>query len=278
MILIILLVIIIIILFFWLIFSKKDQFINDKNKNKNKDTIIFSSGPTLNEIKNYLHIFTPEFYGKYNIVSIKDSAIYLDKLGIKVDYFLYSFAGYKNEYKKYNFKNNNKIVKNCGLLYSENLLINFFYSLYNKIYLNNCKKTYINTDFDDNILMNCVMNDKKNCFNTKNKKSKKIIKDGHIVCDQGIPLAIKLKSKNIYCLGWDICGNSVGQNDYKYFNKEKFSNNKIFNKKNDIFKFENIREFTKYLPKYLKKYYNINIYKLSDKQCVNLPLFNINNL
>ena len=32
------------------------------NYNFKKDIIIFSSGPTLNEIKNYLHIFTPEFY------------------------------------------------------------------------------------------------------------------------------------------------------------------------------------------------------------------------
>lgn len=274
MIFIILLIIILFLLLLYDIF-KKDKFKNTKYK----DTIIFTSGPSLNEIKNHLHIFTPKFYDKYNIVGIKDSAIFLDKLGIKVDYFLFSHAGYKKEYDTYKFKNS-KVIKNCGLLYSENSFINFFYSIYNNIFLKNCNKVYINTDFNNNIIMNCVTNDNKNCFDTINKNSKKIIKDGHIVCDQGIPLAIKLKSKNIYCLGWDICGNSVGQNDYNYFNKEKFTNNKIniFNKKKDIFKFENIREFTKYLPKYLKQYYNINIYKLSDKQCVNLPLFNINNL
>ena len=263
---------------------RKDKFKNKNNKNKkNKDIIIFSSGPSLNEIKNYLHIFTPEFYNKYYIVGIKDSAIFLDKLGIKVDYFIYSSAGYKHKYKTYKFKNSKNINKNFGLPYSENKFINAFYSIYNFFTTSNVNKKYINIDFDENIIMNCVMNNKKDCFTYKYNGIKKIINDGHIMCDQAIPLAIELNCKNIYCLGWDICENAIGENDYSYFNKdykENFENkeNILFKKKENIFKFENIREFTKYLPKYLKNNYNINIFKLSNKQCVNLPLFNINNL
>ena len=181
-----------------------------------------------------------------------------------------------------------KILKQIGLNVSNNIFLNLKYSISNffKIYNHNnyINKKYIDTDFDEDIIMNCVINNKKDCFEYKYNGNKKVIKDGHIMCDQAIPLAIELECKNIYCLGWDICENAVGQNDYSYFNKkytkEKFENenNNLFKVKEDIFKFKNIREFTKHLPKYLKTHYNINIFKLSNNQCVNLPLFNINNL
>ncbi len=201
MILIILLIIILFLLIIFIILKKN----TDKFKN-NKDIIIFSSGPTLNEIQNYLHIFTPEFYNKYYIVGIKDSAIFLDELGIKVDYFLYNYAGYKKKYKTYKFKNNKNIKKYFGLPFSNNIFKNLIYNIVNffKGYNNiTDKKIYINTDFnEDNILMNCVTNNKKDCFKYKYNKNRKIINDGHIMCDQAIPLAIELECKKIYCLGW----------------------------------------------------------------------------
>ena len=110
---IVVILIILLLLFLLLVYYifKKDKFKNTKYK----DTIIFTSGPSLNEIKNYLHIFTPDFYNKYNIVGIKDSAIFLDNLGIKVDYFLYSHAGYKNKYNTYKFKNS-KVIKKLWII------------------------------------------------------------------------------------------------------------------------------------------------------------------
>lgn len=281
---------IIILLFIILIISIINFFRKDSFKNKiKKDIIIFSSGPTLNEIKNYLHIFTPEFYNKFYIVGIKDSALFLDKLGVKVDYFLYSHAGYKTEYDEYIFKNSPNIIKNCSYLYSKNnkylniifKIVNFFKMGYN----NKHNIKYIDVpviDRSDNI-MNCVVKNKKKCFNYNINKGIAYYNDGHIMCDQAIPLGIELKCNNIYCLGWDLCENAKGQNDYSYFNKnikEKFADksNLFKNDSYSIFNFEKIREFTKYLPKYLKEHYKINIFRLSKNQCVNLPLFDINKL
>ena len=274
------LIILIVCLIIYLVIITLSKLLRDtfKVNNINKDVIIFSAGPTLNEIKNYLHIFTPEFYKKYYIIGLKDAAIYLDKNGIKVDYFLYSHAGYKKKYDSYKFKNSKNVKKFCNLVYSNNIFINFFYKIYNFFTNKKCIKSYVNIDNLNKNMMKCIMDDKPNCITYNKIKGKKVINDGHIILDMGIIKSIELKCKNIYCLGWDICGNHT--HHYSYFNKDKFENenNNIFKTKEDIFKFENIREFSKHLPGYLKKHYNVNIYKLSDKQCVYLPLYDINKL
>lgn len=260
----------------------KDYFSIDKDEflelHKNKDVIIFSAGPTFNEIKKYLHMFTPEFYNKYCIFAIKDTAIELDKLGIKVDAFVFNTANYKYLYSTYKFKNSDKIFKIfTGIIY-----YNFIQDYFNKFFLYfnkyNVKKieTNVYLNFKDNS-MKCIVDNKKNCLTIKNN----VIKKGHIMLENAIPYSILLNPSNIYILGWDNCGKG-SVNNYNYFNKEKFINDNvdkpIFNTNYDFENFENTIKFSKYLPSYLKKYYNINIYKLSDKQCVHFPLYNINKL
>ena len=260
----------------------KDYFSIDKDEflelHKNKDVIIFSAGPTFNEIKKYLHMFTPEFYNKYCIFAIKDTAIELDKLGIKVDAFVFNTANYKYLYSTYKFKNSDNIYK----LFNNTIYNNFILDYFNKFFLYfnkyNVKKKEHDLIIDyKNNLMKCIIDNEKKCLTMKNNK----INIGHVILENAIPYCILLNASNIYTLGWDNCGKG-SKNNYNYFNKEKFINDNvdkpIFNTYYDFMNFENTIKFSKYLPDYLKKHYNINIYKLSDKQCVNLPLYNINKL
>lgn len=233
--------------------------------NMNKKIIIFSSGPSLNKIEKYLHIFTKEFYNNYCIIAVKSSAIYLDKLGIKVDYFVYNFYNYKPEYSNYNFVNSPNIKR----ILSINVFnINYLFFMFNH---GRYKYDY-NIFLHNNIELtsfNCVNQDKYKCFDIINNKAR----NGHIIVENALYLAILLKSQYIYILGWDVCNNKKNI----YF-KEHYKNTNIVKNWKEFEDFEYTLTFSKYLPEYLKKHYNVNIYKLSDKQCVHLPLYDINKL
>ena len=81
---------------------------------------------------------------------------------------------------------------------------------------------------------------------------------GHIMMELAIPLSIMLKPKEIITIGW-IKNQKV--TDTK---KESFFN---WSSEETI-----INEFTCYLHDYLKKHYNIKIYKINKNSGIRIPL------
>ena len=81
-----------------------------------------------------------------------------------------------------------------------------------------------------------------------------------------IPLSILLKPEKIITIGWDI-KNSKKHWDSK---KESFTN---WSHEDTI-----LNEFSCYLDDYMKKHYNIKIYKINKNSAIKLPYFRINNI
>ena len=110
-------------------------------------------------------------------------------------------------------------------------------------------------------MMQCIEKDDENCINFQFFEDNVNSGWGHVMMELAIPLAISLKPKNIYTLGWDV------KNSKSILIQRKIS--KIIVMKMLFL------EFTKFLPDYLKKHYNINIYKTSNNQAAYLPLYKL---
>ena len=108
--------------------------------------------------------------------------------------------------------------------------------------------------------MECIKYNKPKCLDYEFKENNIIeTKWGHIMFDLALPISVMLKPENIFILGWDL-------NDYVHYNDKDHYTNWHNNSE--------IKEFTKLLGPYVKKHYNINMFKLSETQGIHLPLYN----
>ena len=251
-----LLILVIIILLLLIKNYNKEQFNNihsfkqmiNKYKLKKKNILICSSGPTLNELKHFKKKFTKEFLNDCYVISVKSSINILSKLNIKCDFLVSNFTG---SIKKLNYellKTNNKPIVIGGNYYNKN----------KKHKLKDYVDYYVDIGPLGNT-MKAVEQNKKKCLDFRYKNNNVETGWGHVMMELAIPLAVALQPENIITIGWDI------KNHNQYY-KDSFKNYSHE---------DTILEFSKYLPSYLKKHYNIKIYKLSKNQGVFLPLYKL---
>ena len=111
--------------------------------------------------------------------------------------------------------------------------------------------------------MECVINDEDNCIKFYEEDNMPMTHWGHVMMELALPLALMLKPKNIFTLGWDITYKNLNQHNY-------------FETFVDYQKGDTIKYFSSHLSKYLKKHYKVNIFKLSKYSGVKIPYFNLN--
>jgi len=248
---------IIFILFFLVIYKKElfkvrqnnivdyMNFIHEK-KGKKKNVFIFSSGPSLNEIEEIKKKFSKEFWDDCYTISVKSAINVMSKHDIKTDFLVSNFSG---TISKLDY---NLLEKEKPIVFGGN-----YYDKKKDHKLKKYVDYFIEIGRIGN-MMQCIEKDDENCIDFQFFEDNVNSGWGHVMMELAIPLAISLKPKNIYTLGWDV------KNSKKYFDsKENFKN---YSDENVIL------EFTKFLPDYLKKHYDINIYKTSKNQEIKLPL------
>ena len=104
-----------------------------------------------------------------------------------------------------------------------------------------------------------VKNDVKDIgFKIKNNKMSS--NWGHVMMELAIPLSIYLNPKTIITIGWDV----KNQKSHWDTKKESFFN---WSSEETI-----INEFSCHLHDYLKKHYNIKIYKINKNSGIRIPL------
>jgi len=237
----------------------------EKFANRKKNILICSAGPSFNELPTILSKYKNDFLRDCYIIAVKSTINKLNTYNICPDILcINDFSNIK--------KIDNSIVEKCKLKKTK-----IFYSAdksMSSYYLNN--KTNINKNIDfivyfkdlHNILFNktnwnsmeCIKYNKPDCINYEFKEGNIIeTRWGHIMFELALPISIMLKPKNIFILGWDL------NDDTHYNDKEHYTD---WHNNNEI------KEFTKLLGPYVKKNYNINIYKLSETQGIHLPLYN----
>ena len=107
--------------------------------------------------------------------------------------------------------------------------------------------------------MQSVKDDKKN-IEFENRNNKLYTGAGHTVMELGIPLSIFLEPQNIITIGWDV------ENSTTHWDKKEG----FINWHNET---EIINKFSILFHDYLKKHYNINIYKINKNSGIKLPVF-----
>ena len=222
-----------------------NDFIKTLNKyQKKKYILVFTSGPTLKDLKKE-HI-PKHILDNCYIIAVKNSINYLDKINIKPDFLVSNFIG---------------AAKSLDVK-----LIDKYKPLFIGLNYGKIKNLQEKTDFM--VELDSKTNNMKNVKNDindvsfKNKNNKLFTGWGHIMMELAIPLCIKLKPEYIITFGWDI------NNSNKYWNTETFIN--YWADPNNI-----INNFSVYLHNYLIKHHNIQIYKFSKKSGIKIPLVNI---
>jgi len=212
---------------------------------KKTNVFIFSAGPSLNELNNIINKIPNEIIKDSYVIAVKGSINKLYELNIKCDFVVLNYIG-------------NSSVINLDLKPKELAPPKII-----GLDVGDMKKLRKKTDYMITInwkknWMSDIVNNKISKINFYEKDNKTYTNWGHVMTELALPLAMELKPKNIYTLGWDNCDN-------KHFS-DKFMNWGI----------EGVVEFSEYLPLFLKKNYDINIYKLSNTQCVNLEYKSFN--
>ena len=226
-----------------------------KNKYINKDCLILS-GTSDNDIKPFLKYVNN---GNIVIISVKSTIQYLTELDIVPNFHCSNFCNEIN----YSFDKNTIGVYT---MYS-NPITKDLDSIQKNDYSIVLKNTY---DIKDNIPLD-IINDKN--INTLENiiKNDSIHKWGDIFYEQCLPIALHIGCKNIYISGIS----------YNYDNKE--TNTRVINNKKTIIENRKehghrnerdilIIEATTKLNKFIKKYYNANIYNLNLKPTPCFPL------
>lgn len=225
-------------------FNKFKNMINSLEKKTN--VFIFSSGPSLNELNNIINKIPNEIINDSYIIAVKGSINKLYELNIKCDFLVLNYIG--------NSSDINLDLKPKELASPKIIGVDF----------GGMEKLREKTDYmitlDGGNWMSDIVNNKISKINFYEKDNKIYTHWGHTMTEVALPLAMELQPKNIYILGWDYC------RDYKYFSDPFI----------DWHSKDVIVDFTKYLPTFLKKNYDINIYKLSNTQCVNLEYKSFN--
>lgn len=256
MIMVIILLIILIIMIVLCLLINKETFSNNninsfkkcinKHKGKKKNILICSSGPSLNEIKYFKNKFTKEFWDDCYVISVKSSLNILDKHNIKNDFLISNFSGSIN---KLNYDLLEK--KNKPIVIGGN-----YHDKHKKHKLKKYVDHYVDIGPLGNTMKN-IENDKPKCLDFRYKNNNVETGWGHVMMELAVPLAVALEPTNIITIGWDIVNSrTYYKNTFKNYSKE------------DV-----IMEFSSYLSDYLKKHYNVNIFKLSKNQGAKLPLY-----
>lgn len=242
-------------------YSKTTTYENYVNNSRN-NVLIFSAGPSLNELKNLKKYLTKEFLDNTYVICVKSAINEVYKQGIKIDCLVTNFVG--------SFKD---IQENIVDATNANITcVEFSDKTSVGTHLENKCNYRLNLLTKNNKTVNCmecIINDEPNCLEFELKNNEVYTKWGHIMMEAAIPVAVKMNPENIYILGWD--NDKTNKNHYNEVKKESFTNKNIRNWRN----FEDINYFTKYLPGYLKKHHNINIYKLSNTQKIQIPYVNL---
>jgi hypothetical protein len=245
-------------------YIKKTTYENYVNKSW-ENVLIFSAGPSLNELEYLKKYLTKEFLDNTYVICVKSAINEVYKQGIKVDCFVTNFEGsFKDIQADIVDSTNANIV--C---------VEYPKHTSEGTHLDKKCNTILNFSFKNNKrenCMQCIIDDEDKCLELKYKNGKLYTKWGHTILEAAIPMAVKVRPKNIYILGWDM--NNTDKRHYTDIKKESFTNKNI----TDWADFGNIIYFTKYLPDYLKKHYNINIYKLSNTQKIQIPYINLKNI
>lgn len=242
--------------------SNYERFCNDlgKYKKKKKYVLIFTGGPTLKEFKK--ENFKKDIYKDSYIIAVKNSINYLDKIGLKPDFLITNYC-------------ESALRININLIKKLNT-INIAYDYEED--KNNLKVKKLKKYF--NYLIKPINPEKKNLMKLVNEDKKGLDFEninnnifsgwGHIMMEVAIPFCIFLETENIVTIGWD--NNITSKINNKYWDTiENFSvvQNGIDWSSNDTI----VNVFSSKLPKYLKKHYNINIFKLNENSGMKLPLF-----
>lgn len=213
-----------------------------------KNILIFTSGPTLKKFKKQ---DIPEYiWSDSYVIAVKSSINYLNSINIKPNILVSNFWGsYGNTNKKL-LKSDIVKVAIMNQSVSENNKFKYSFDHYVDI---NSKRN----------IMKDIIDNKINSLKFKNINNKTYTGLGHIMMELAIPICVMLNPENIITIGWDLGG---GYWDDK--NKiESFEDWSQWNSN------EKILNFTKYLPSYLKKHHNINIYKISPISSPYLDVF-----
>jgi len=214
---------------------------------RKKYILLFTSGPTLKEFKK--KDIPQHVWDDCYIICLKNSINYIDKLNIKSDFLVTNFVGAAETLDE-------KLIDK-----HKPLFIGLNYGIIER--LKDKIDFMVNLNFKNNYMENVKNNINDIYF--KNKDNKIYTGWGHIMMELAIPLCLELKPENIVTIGWDV------KNSKKYWNKETFS---IFwQDENNI-----INDFSVNLHNFLKKNHNINIYKLSSKSGVKIPLVDLNKI
>ena len=216
----------------------------DKFVNKKKYVLIFSGGPSLRNFKK--SDIPKKVWDNCHIISVKNAINFLHDKGIKSNFLLTNFGG---AWGRINHKKIHKDTITIGL------------NIFNKINLDNIDHM-INLNWNKNS-MKLVKENKKGLEFTI-KDNTMTTNWGHIMMELAIPLSIYLKPKKIITIGWDV------KNQKKYWDtaKELFSS---WSHEDTI-----INEFSCYLHDYMKKHYNIEIFKINKDSGIRIPLFDKN--
>ena len=244
-----------------------------KYAGKKKYVIICSSGPSLKDLDGLKQkLIDKGILDDAYVIGLKSSVNYLNKLGIRCDFFASNFMGAFSDLNK-DLLNDNKMVKVC-LDYKDETTIDYEGMKQKCDYIIGKEGNWYN----DNNILSCIMNDKQDNCAMFSKDQK--IRLGHIFMELAIPIALLLKPKNILTIGWDLSNNKYYNNETNFVKNCGIGADTIPGKEaSDSMHFwgrtQNLIKFSSKLPKYLQKYYGISIYKLSDKSCAEIPLFNL---
>jgi hypothetical protein len=218
-----------------------------KSLPRKKNILIFTSGPTLKKFKKK---DIPDYIWEDSyVIAVKSSINFINSINIKPDILVSNFYGsYANMNKK--------------LLKTDIVKV----AIMNKSVAENDKFKY---SFDHYVdinpkrnIMEDIIDNKVNSLKFSNINNKTYTSLGHIMMELAIPICVMLNPENIITIGWDL-GEGYWDEKNKIESFEdwsKWSNN------------EKILNFTKYLPSYLKKHHNINIYKISP---ISLPYLDV---
>ena len=238
---------------------------------KKKDyVLICSGGPSLNDIKDKTR-FNSDFFKNAHVISNKNSIILLKQLGIPIDFFVTNHFGSAFDIDT-NFLNDKKQINICHSFH-QNKIIDINWDFIINFKGNEHHKT---TD--------CAKLNLKNCLDFKKENNQLNTPSQYpgpgTMIEIALPLALLLKPKKIIMMGWDVNSKYPSKFDGSKYNILPHISNADEEAKQHHLLYEEklIKEGSVYLANYIKKNYNIELYKTSHLSALNIPIFDFNNI
>lgn len=214
---------------------------------KKKYVLIFTGGPTLKEFKKDN---LPDYiWDNSYVIAVKNAVNHLHDIDVKPDFLVTNFIGAA---ERIDFEKIPDSSINIGLNYGS--LPKLKQKMHYTVNLVNSSNA-----------MKMVKEDVKG-IEFKNIDNVLYSNWGHVMMELAIPLSIYLNPKTLITIGWDV----KNQKSHWDSRKETFTN---WHEEDTI-----LNDFSCYLHKYMKKHYNIKIYKINKNSAIKLPYFRINNI